>query len=110
MARWLATLTKKQIRRGTHRSTRELETAINHYLAVSGQPKRFVWTKTADEMLASKLGLRTLVEAAVGRRGVSPARGLGDGQDARGETIPAEGLRHPASPTGEAGSQLWIAP
>jgi len=52
--RWFATLTEKQIRRGTHRSTRELETAIKHYLAVSNaQPKPFVWTKTADEILAS---------------------------------------------------------
>jgi hypothetical protein len=45
--RWLAMLTETQIRRGTHRSTRELETAIKYYLAVSnGQPKPFVWTKT----------------------------------------------------------------
>jgi transposase len=52
--RWFATLTEKHIRRGTHRSTRELETAIKHYLAVSnGHPKPFVWTKTADEILAS---------------------------------------------------------
>src|SRR5437016_9857510 len=52
--RWFATLTEKQIRRGTHRSTREPETGIKHYLAVSnGQPKPFVWTKTADEILAS---------------------------------------------------------
>jgi hypothetical protein len=52
--RWFATLTEKQIRRGTHRSTRELETAIKHYLAVSNaQPRPFVWTKTADEILAS---------------------------------------------------------
>ena len=52
--RWFATLTEKQIRRGTHRSTRELETAIKQYLAVSnGHPKPFVWTKTADEILAS---------------------------------------------------------
>jgi transposase len=52
--RWFATLTEKQLRRGTHRSTRELETAIKHYLAVrNGQPKPFVWTKTADEILAS---------------------------------------------------------
>ncbi len=52
--RWFATLTQKQIRRGTHRSTRELESAIKHYLAVSnGQPTPFVWTKTADQILAS---------------------------------------------------------
>jgi transposase/AraC-like DNA-binding protein len=52
--RWFATLTEKQIRRGVHRSVRELETAIKNYLAVSNaSPKPFVWTKTADEILAS---------------------------------------------------------
>jgi len=33
--RWFATLTEEQIRRGTHRSTQELESAIKHYLTVS---------------------------------------------------------------------------
>jgi transposase len=52
--RWFAALTEKQIRRGVHRSVRELETAIKNYLAVSNDsPKPFVWTKTADEILAS---------------------------------------------------------
>jgi transposase len=52
--RWFAALTEKQIRRGVHRSVRELETAIKQYLDVSnGSPKPFVWTKTADEILAS---------------------------------------------------------
>jgi transposase len=52
--RWFATLTEKQIRRGAHRSTRELEAAITRYLAVNNeQPKPFVWTKTADEILAN---------------------------------------------------------
>src|SRR5499433_2355773 len=32
--RWFALLTEKQLRRGVHRSTRELETAIQHYLAL----------------------------------------------------------------------------
>lgn len=52
--RWFAALTDKQIRRGAHRSVRELETAIKSYLALTNQsPKPFVWTKTADEILAS---------------------------------------------------------
>ena len=52
--RWFALLTEKQIRRGVHRSTRELETAIKRYLAITNAaPKPFVWTKTADEILAS---------------------------------------------------------
>jgi transposase len=52
--RWFATLTEKQIRRGTHRSTRELETAITHYLTLTNaEPTPFIWTKTADQILAS---------------------------------------------------------
>ncbi len=52
--RWFAELTEKQIRRGVHRSTRELVAAIQHYLAVSNEtPRPFVWHKTADEILAS---------------------------------------------------------
>ena len=52
--RWFAALTEKQIRRGVHRSVRELETAIKQYLAITNtSPKPFVWTKSADEILAS---------------------------------------------------------
>lgn len=52
--RFFAALTEKQIRRGAHRSVRELETAIHNYLAVCNKsPKAFVWTKSADEILAS---------------------------------------------------------
>jgi hypothetical protein len=36
---WFATLTEKQIRRGAHRSTRELEAAIRNYLAVHRGPE-----------------------------------------------------------------------
>jgi transposase len=51
--RWFATLTEKQIKRGAHRSVRELETTIREYLVVTNDaPKPFVWTKTADEILA----------------------------------------------------------
>jgi len=52
--RWFATLTQKYLRRGTHRSTRQLEQAIRDYLAVhNANPKPFVWTKTADDILDS---------------------------------------------------------
>jgi transposase len=52
--RWFATLTDKQLRRGVHRSTRDLETTILHYIDLTNEcPKPFVWTKTADEILAS---------------------------------------------------------
>ena len=52
--RWFAALTEKQIRRGVHRSTRELEEAIRRYIETTNhRPKPFRWTKTADEILAS---------------------------------------------------------
>ena len=52
--RWFAALTEKQLRRGVHRSTQELERAIRRYVdATNAHPKAFVWTKTADEILAS---------------------------------------------------------
>ncbi|MGB7844382.1 MAG: IS630 family transposase, partial [Candidatus Acidiferrum sp.] len=52
--RWFAALTEKQIRRGVHRSTHELEQAIRHYIeTTNARPRPFVWTKTADEILAS---------------------------------------------------------
>jgi transposase len=52
--RWFATLTHKFLRRGTHRSTRQLEQAIRDYLAVhNANPKPFVWNKTADDILDS---------------------------------------------------------
>lgn len=52
--RWFAALTEKQLRRGVHRSTRELEAAILRYIEVTNtRPKPFVWTKTADEILQS---------------------------------------------------------
>lgn len=55
--RWFATLSEKQIKRGTHRSTRELEAAIRHYLDVTNaEPKPFVWTKTADQILDKLAG------------------------------------------------------
>lgn len=52
--RWFALLTEKQLRRGVHRSTQALRTAIRDYIAhTNDHPKPFVWTKTADEILAS---------------------------------------------------------
>ena len=52
--RWFGILSEKQIKRGTHRSTVELEKAIRNYLAIhNDSPRPFVWTKSADEILAS---------------------------------------------------------
>jgi len=52
--RWFSTLTQKYLRRGTHRSTRQLEQAIRQYLeSHNADSKPFVWTKSADDILAS---------------------------------------------------------
>jgi hypothetical protein len=48
------TLTEKYIRRGTHRSTRQLKQAIKKYLEIhSANPQPFQWAKSADDILAS---------------------------------------------------------
>jgi len=50
--RWFATLTERQLRRGTYRSTQELEAALRHYVETYNQdPKPFIWTTTADQIL-----------------------------------------------------------
>jgi transposase len=52
--RWFALISERQIKRGTHRSTIELERAIRQYLSTYNEnPKPFIWTKSADEILAS---------------------------------------------------------
>ena len=50
--RWFALLTEKQLRRGVHQSSEELEAAIYRYLDITNEdPKPFVCTKTADQIL-----------------------------------------------------------
>lgn len=52
--RWFALISERQIKRGTHRSTIELERAIRQYLGIyNDDPEPFIWTKSADEILAS---------------------------------------------------------
>lgn len=52
--RWFSKLTDEALRRGNHRSIQELERAIHSYIAATNEdPKPFVWTKTADQILAS---------------------------------------------------------
>ena len=52
--RWFALLSQRQLKRGTHRSTIALERAIREFIDVSNEnPKPFVWSKTADEILES---------------------------------------------------------
>ena len=52
--RWFGELTSKKLRRGTHRSVRELEADIRGWIATwNDNPRPYVWTKTADQILAS---------------------------------------------------------
>ena len=52
--RWFAELTTKWIKRGTHRSVRDLVASIRTWIATwNDDPKPFVWHKTADEILDS---------------------------------------------------------
>jgi transposase len=52
--RWFAELTTKKLRRGSHRSVRQLNTDIRDWIeSWNDNPRPFVWTKTADEILQS---------------------------------------------------------
>ncbi|NQY61792.1 IS630 family transposase [Cognatishimia sp.] len=52
--RWFGLLTERQLKRGVHRSTVALERAIREFIdAHNEDPKPFIWTKTADQILAS---------------------------------------------------------
>lgn len=64
--RFFALLTDKQLRRGVHRSTKELEAAIHGYIdTVNANPRPFRWTKSADDILATikRFCLQTLQAA-----------------------------------------------
>ncbi len=52
--RWFATLTQKQIRRGSFTSVRDLVLKIKRYLDLyNHNPRPFVWTKTADAIFGT---------------------------------------------------------
>jgi transposase len=52
--RWFAELTTKKLRRGTHTSVRQLNTDIRAWIETwNDNPRPYVWTKTADQILAS---------------------------------------------------------
>jgi transposase len=63
--RWFAEITNQRIRRGIFRSVKELEAAIREYLDIHNEhPRPFIWTRTADEILASiaRFAQRTTVQ------------------------------------------------
>jgi len=52
--RWFAELTTKKLRRGAHRSVGQLNADIRAWIETWNEdPKPFVWTKTADQILDS---------------------------------------------------------
>jgi transposase len=51
---WFALLSRRRLERGAFTGTGDLEAAIHAYIAeTNADPKPFVWTKTADDILAS---------------------------------------------------------
>lgn len=52
--RWFGELTTKLLKRGQHRSVRQLNSDIRHWIDTWNEnPRPYVWTKTADQILAS---------------------------------------------------------
>jgi transposase len=52
--RWFAELTSKKLRRGAHRSVRDLNADIRAWIETwNHDPKPYIWTKTADQILES---------------------------------------------------------
>jgi transposase len=52
--RWFAELTTKLLKRGAHRSVRQLNADIHTWIETwNDKPRPFVWTKTADQILES---------------------------------------------------------
>ena len=74
--RFFANLTDKQLRRGVHRSTSELEAAIRGYIdTVNAGPRPFTWTKSVDDILNSvkrfRLATRNTAEIQTEISGIS---------------------------------------
>jgi len=52
--RWFGELTNRQIRRGAQKGVTALETSIREFIDVTNENRKpFVWTKSADQILAS---------------------------------------------------------
>jgi len=61
---WFAKLTRQRLKRGVFTSIVELQTAINRFITeANDKPKPFVWTKSADAILAAVHRGRQALEA-----------------------------------------------
>ena len=70
--RFFALITEKQIRRGVHQSTKDLEADIRTFIEThNSAPKPFRWTKSADDILKAveRFCLRTLQIAQTSESG-----------------------------------------
>lgn len=64
--RWFGLLTQRAIKRGAHCSVASLKAAIEEFMAAhNDDPKPFVWTKSADDILASIARFATRTSAVV---------------------------------------------
>ena len=60
--RWFGELTTKKLQRGTHRSVRALNSDIRDWIRTwNDNPRPYVWTKTADQILDSIARYRTRI-------------------------------------------------
>ena len=61
--RWFGEITRKRIRRGVFRSVPELVSAIEEYIRChNDDPKPFVWTKRADEIIEKIAHCKAVIE------------------------------------------------
>ncbi len=61
--RWFGEITRKRLRRGVFRSVPELVTAIEEYIRLTNDdPKPFVWTKKADDILKKLAHCKAVIE------------------------------------------------
>ncbi|WP_020500930.1 hypothetical protein [Sciscionella marina] len=63
--RWFGYLTNQLIRRGVHKNVTALEKDVREWItAWNHDPKPFVWTKTADQILNSLSKYMTIISGA----------------------------------------------
>jgi transposase len=62
--RWFGFLTDQMLRRGVHKSVQALESDVRAWIATWNQnPRPFIWTKTAEEILQSLAGYLAKISA-----------------------------------------------
>ena len=72
--RFFGLITQQRIRRGVFTSVPQLEAAIDHYLEHhNANPKPFIWTKSAEEILAKVARARKALEqVSPGNQALNP--------------------------------------